>query len=401
MITRLKIESLSHEGRGITHYDGKVAFVTDALPDEIVDIKIIKETKSYLESIVTKYHKLSKIRKQSPCPYYKTCGGCQLGHLDYEDQLAFKVNKLNNILKKYSNIKGAIKVIPSKFDYYYRNKITLKVINYEWGYYSFKTHKFISIAECLLAKKSINEIFKFKEYFNFKNGEITLRSNYNNEIMIVINTKEKYKIDYEELKGKIKLLGIIVNEKLIYGQDKFIEKIQNKLFEVNYNSFFQVNLDVLSEVFTILNNSLYENVLDLYCGVGTLGLALNFNRLFGIENNKESVINALTNAKMNKKNNTYYLIGDSSKINEIKEHIDTIIIDPPRSGMNNKTLNNILNKNIENIIYMSCDPMTLGRDLNILKEKYKIAEIYLLDMFPNTYHIECITMLTQKVINRK
>ena len=162
------------------------------------------------------------------------------------------------------------------------------------------------------------------------------------------------------------------------------------------NSFFQINLEVLSKVFEIISKNNYNNIIDLYCGVGTLGIPINKNKLYGIETSNSSVKDAITNAKINNQNNNIYILGDSSKISEIKDKIDMIIIDPPRSGINKQTMNHLLKSNIKEIIYMSCNPHTLAKNLNLLKEKYIIKESYILDMFPQTYHIESITILTIK-----
>ena len=176
--------------------------------------------------------------------------------------------------------------------------------------------------------------------------------------------------------------------------------INNKLFKVNYNSFFQINNYMTKEMINIINNNCSEKILlDLYCGVGFLGQAINykFDKIYGIELNRNSIIDAINNAKINKINNTYYMCGDSSKlISNIKENVDTLIIDPPRSGLYKNMVNDVININSNIIIYVSCNPITLGRDINILKNKYYVDKIYLLDMFSNTYHFETVCVLKLK-----
>ena len=183
-----------------------------------------------------------------------------------------------------------------------------------------------------------------------------------------------------------------MNNKLIYGEDYYIEKVGKYLFKVNINSFFQINLNILSKVFDLISKDKYKTVVDLYCGVGTLGIALNKDKLYGIEIVPEAITDAIKNSEINKQNNLY-MLGDSSKISKIEDKIDCIIVDPPRSGLNNKTINNILKFNSKSIIYMSCNPITLARDLNILKEKYLVKKIYILNMFPKTKHVECVCFL--------
>src|SRR5574344_979785 len=354
MNIKVIIDSLDHEGRGIAHLIGKVI----------------------------RYLKMAEERVTPICPYYNICGGCSLSHLNYHNQLKYKQEKLSNILNKYAKLNPEINVIESDLEYNYRNKIELKIKDYKWGYYEETSNSFIEIKKCLLAKDSINDVISLTNLFKIKSGNIIIRSNYNDELIIKIETKEKYKIDFNTLKTKVKLLGIIVNNKLIYGENEFIEMIDKFLFKVNINSFFQINLNVLTKIKDLLEKEKYHNVVDLYCGVGTLGMFLNKDKLFGIEIVPEAVINANLNAKINQQSNNYYLLGDSSNISKISDKIDMIITDPPRSGLSKETIKYILDNEVKNLIYMSCNPLTLARDLNLLKEKYEIKNCYLFDMFP-------------------
>ncbi|MDD4407276.1 MAG: class I SAM-dependent RNA methyltransferase [Bacilli bacterium] len=391
-----KIESLDHQGRGITYSNGKVVFVENALPTEEVLIKVLEDKKKYSNAIVTKYNSYSKERIDVECPYYDICGGCNISHLNYENQLKFKEDKLKNILLKYSNLNVSPKVIKSDNEFYYRNKISLKINDNKWGYYKENTHNHIEINHCMISKESINKILKFKNLFNIKNGEITIRSNYNDEILINIETDSKYEIDINKLKKDNKIAGIIANDEVIYNQDFFFEKIDEYLFKVNYKSFFQVNFNILDKVFELIKQKEYQNIIDLYCGVGTLGIPIKKEKLYGIEITP-SINDAVYNCRLNKQKNNSYILGDSSKIKEIEDDIDLIVVDPPRKGIDNKTLDHIIAKKVSNIIYMSCDPITLSRDLNMLKEHYEIKSVYLFDMFPQTYHIETVVFMERIV----
>lgn len=391
-----KIESLDHQGRGITYSNGKVVFVENALPTEEVLIKVLEDKKKYSNAIVTKYNSYSKERIDVKCPYYDICGGCNISHLNYENQLKFKEDKLKNILLKYSNLNVSPKVIKSDNEFYYRNKISLKINDNKWGYYKENTHNHIEINHCMISKESINKILKFKNLFNIKNGEITIRSNYNDEILINIETDSKYEIDINKLKKDNKIAGIIANDEVIYNQDFFFEKIDEYLFKVNYKSFFQVNFNILDKVFELIKQKEYQNIIDLYCGVGTLGIPIKKEKLYGIEITP-SINDAVYNCRLNKQKNNSYILGDSSKIKEIEDDIDLIVVDPPRKGIDNKTLDHIIAKKVSNIIYMSCDPITLSRDLNMLKEHYEIKSVYLFDMFPQTYHIETVVFMERIV----
>lgn len=395
----IEIIKLDDEGRGIGYINNKIVFIANTLIGEIVDIEIIKETSKYYVGKVINYIKISDKRKKQKCPYYLLCGGCNILHMSYDDQIEYKKEKLKNILDKFAKINIDIEVIKNKEIFGYRNKIDLKIVNGFWGYYNSNTHDFVNVNKCLIAKNSINDVLRYKKYFKIKDGNIIIRSNYNDEILISINSSDKVIIDVESLKKYIKLVGIIVNDNLYYGDKFFIEKFNNKLFKVNYNSFFQVNSEVTKEMVRILKeNSKGNTLLDLYCGVGFLGQAIDFKyeKIYGIEINKNSIIDAIYNAKMNNIDNAYYICGDSSKITNIKESIDTLFIDPPRTGLVKNLVNEVIKTNAKNIVYVSCNPISLARDLNILKEKYDIKKIYLLDMFTNTHHVETISILNIK-----
>ena len=393
----VKVEKLDDFGRGIGYVDNKIIFISDAMIGEVVDVNIIKETNKYYEGEVIKYIKKSRDRVNVSCPYYKFCGGCNILHMNYDNQINYKKDKLKNILKKFSGLNLDIDVIKNKDVICYRNKIELKIQDNRWGYYNSSTHNFVEIDKCLLAKDSINKVIENKKYINVSNGSITIRCNYNDEILLCIETKDKVDIDIYSLKSNIKLVGVVVNNKTYYGDNFFYEMINNKIFKVNYNSFFQINNYITKEMINIINDNCNGKILlDLYCGVGFLGQVIDyeFDKIYGIELNRNSVIDAINNAKINKINNTYYMCGDSSKlISNIKENIDTLIIDPPRSGLYKNMVNDVLNICSDKIIYVSCNPITLVRDINLLKEKYTVEKIYLLDMFSNTYHFESVCVL--------
>ncbi len=395
MTTNIKIEKISYDGKGIGYIDGKVAFVSNALPNEIVNAKIIKENKNYYECETQEIIEKSKNRIKPACPYFSECGGCSYMHVTHEDEVEYKVNALKEILKRNAVIDANVSTIISNNELGYRNKLSLKVENYEFGFYKEESHEFIKIDECPLASLAIRNIFKLKEYLKFKEGNILIRSNFNDEIIIKINSESSVDLNIEKLKEHIKLVGIIINEKVLYGEDYFIEQVHNYFYKVNINSFFQINLNILDKVINLLRKKEYNTVADLYCGVGTLGIPLKKQKLYGIEIVKEAVIDAIYNAKINKQDNKY-LLGSAEAINKINAKIDTIIIDPPRAGLNKKTLDFLINYQSDNLIYMSCNPMTLAKNLKSLSAVYNIEEVFYLDMFPRTKHIECVSVLSRK-----
>lgn len=392
MSIKVKIDSYDHEGRGITRVNNKVVFIPNTIINEEHLIEITTDKKNYSEAISNEIIIKSPKRISPKCPYYDKCGGCNYLHLDIKDEEEIKTNNVINIIKKYSNLDINPKFISAKNNYNYRNKIELKIQDGLWGYYNNSSHDFIEIDECKLASKAINKIISNKELFNIQNGEIIIRSNYNDELLIKVITKEKCQINIADLTKDNKIVGILVNDKIIYGEDFFFERVGGYLFKVNINSFFQINLDILNEVFKIFKDKELGVVVDLYCGVGTLGISAKKDKLFGIEIVKEAVLDAMENSKINKQNNLY-MLGDSSNIKNINEHIDSIIVDPPRNGLSKETINNIMDIKPNTIIYMSCNPITLARDLNILKEHYIIESTFVLNMFPRTKHVETLCIL--------
>lgn len=391
----IKIEKYDNQGRGIGYLNKKIVFVPNTVIGETVEIEIVEEKDKYIVGKVINVISPSTIRIKSKCPYYDKCGGCEFMHLSMDEELRIKTNILTDLLKRNNIDVPKINVIQSNNKYNYRNKITLKIVNNEFGYYNSGTHNFTKIDYCYLAKDSINNIIKSYNLFKVSSGEITIRSNYNDEILIKITSNEKVDVDIEKLINDNKIVGIIVNDKVIYGENDYIEKVNNYLFKVNINSFFQVNLNILEKIEKILHAKKYHNVVDLYCGVGTLGMFVNKDKLYGIEIVKDAVINASINAKINKQNNMY-MLGDSSKISKINSDIDCIIIDPPRSGLNKETMKNIVTIKPDNLIYMSCNPLTFVRDMQILNKIYKVDEFYYLEMFPRTKHMEVLCTLKKK-----
>lgn len=390
------ILKLDDQGRGICYINNKITFVSHTLPNEEVDLELIKENSKYQIGKVKEIIKASPNRLKSLCPYYEQCGGCQLLHTSYEETLKFKEYKIKDILNKFADINiNSISITPSP-NFHYRNKITLKISAGKYGYYSEDSHILIPITKCLLVKEEINNFIPHIGEFNIQNGQIIIRSNYNQELLIAITSTDPITIPQNLTKYKV--AGIVHNGKTIYGNNSFIEILNKKFFEISYDSFFQINNDITSIILDTIKKQISTNqiVLDLYCGVGLLGIGTynNNKKLYGIEIIPNAILNAIKNSKMNKIPNVYYHLGDVSKIiAKINDQIDIVIVDPPRRGLDQKTINTILNIQPNQIIYMSCDPITLARDLKILKEKYKIESIQAFDMFPYTYHIESLCFL--------
>lgn len=368
MEVTVDIIDLDHFGRGIGKINNKVIFIPYTLPNETIKTKIVIDKKRYSEGIILEIIKSSNKRVNCLCRYYHFCGGCQLLHLEYEEQLLFKENKIKNIFNKYDLKDITINnIISNNKQFNYRNKVTLHEKNGKYGYYQEKTNDLIEINECLLLDEKINDAIKS---INGKNN-IIIRSN-----------------GYETT---------------INSNQKVLHTIVNKKFLVSNNSFFQVNKGITELLYNKILEYLKSNnesiILDLYCGTGTIGIFVSdaVKEVIGIEINKEAIIDANENKKINNIYNIDFICGDVGiEIDKLTIKPDAIIIDPPRSGLNTETINTILKLNPQKIIYVSCDPMSLVRDLNILKADYNILEVTPFDMFPNTYHVENLALLIRK-----
>ena len=391
---QVHIDRMDHFGNGIGYINGKIIFVKGALPGETVDVTITKDKKSFMEGTINTIIYKSSKRVEPFCKYFGVCGGCSLCHLTYENTLEYKKERVKNILSKFDIPK--INVIRNENDLYYRNKIELKIVDGKLGFYEKSTHNLIEIKECKVTKKSINKSFEFVKNMKLENANVTIRANYNDEVLIIIDSKEKPVILNPE---DYKIVGIVLNDKCIYGQDNFMEKINNLFFTVSYNSFFQVNNYINLELFNLIKENIVgKTVLDLYSGVGTLSIVASkvVDKLYSIEVTQNAVKNALINAKINKCDNINSILGKvEDKIGFINDKIDTIIVDPARAGLDKKTIEVINKLSPQRIIYVSCDTQSLANNLVDLTN-YGIKKFYILDMFSYTYHIECFCILDKK-----
>ena len=394
------IVRLDDYGRGICYVKDKITFVPNTCVGDILEIEIIKEAKKYnigkIKSII------SSKRQNSFCPYSDICGGCSLSLMSYEDTLGFKKQKLEHLFKKFCTLELNIPVIASPKPLEYRNKITLHVKEGIVGLYKEETNEIVSINECKLVPYKVNEFIRIIPKFNIQNGTVVIRNNYNMELLVNFITDDNINIPNLT---EFKIVGILQNGKVLKGEDFFIERLNNMYFKVSYDAFFQINLGITKKLFDLLIGLAPKdkNVLDLFCGTGTLGLTLApfSKKVYGIEINENATINATYNAKINGLNNCYYLCGDANKlISKINDKIDLVIIDPPRSGMSKEGIDLLRKVKADTIIYIACDPITLARDINYLKNDYGVKTAVGLDMFGFTYHVECVSVLYRKSLEK-
>ena len=387
----VKCERLDHFGRGLGHVLGKIIFVPDLLPNEEALVKIILDKKKYMVGEVIQLVKKSNYRIEPKCPY-ENCG-CALKSLDYFKTLEFKKDKVIDILKRYGEIEGVVKeIVSSRNIYAYRNKITLKVKYGKIGYFKNGTNDLIEINRCEIASKKSNEIIKVLKNSDLSKVREVIIKDFG-EVMLII----KGDMNIEKL--KLLVNSIYINDRLVYGKENIIATLGEFKFYVSKDSFFQVNMDVALKLYNKVLEYLDggKSVLDLYCGTGTISLFLSryFDEVTGIEINEEAVRCAFLNKKLNNISNVRFICGDVSKL-VYDLQADNIVVDPPRSGLTSKGISDILNINPDRVVYVSCDPMTLARDLKLFKEKYEVKEVTLFDMFPWTYHVESVSLLIRK-----
>lgn len=398
----MKIEKLDYYGRGISRSSGKVYFIENALKDEDVSITLLKEKKKYCEAKLKEISNISKDRTEAKCKYYNVCGGCQIMHIKEEKQEEFKKEKVEEILKKFLKYNKDVNDIVFSKNFNYRNKVVLHVKDNKLGFYKNKTNELIEIDKCLLLNPVINDLISYlKNYIELKDIEkITIKvGNKTNEVMLIIDGSIAY---YQNLLEIVDVL--IINEKVMTTKDYITSYIGNKKYIIKRNSFFQVNYDISTRMYNKVKDVIVKekskNVLDLYCGTGTIGIYISdvVSKITGIEVVSDAIESANTNKKINNAENIEFILGKvEDKLDFISNNnIDTVIVDPPRSGLHKKVIPILEKISPKTIIYVSCDPITMARDIKLLSNNYELVEVTPYDMFPNTYHVECVCVLKLK-----
>lgn len=403
---QVEIFNLDHQGRGIGRINNKIIFISNALPGEIIEAKIVLEKKNFYEGKINRVLKASDDRITSICPHFDECGGCQYLNVAYEKSLEYKQNKVIDILKKYLQIDIKINpIIKSDDNLFYRNKVTFQVEE-NIGFYKEKSNTLIPIDTCFIADKNINNLYKIiKDNISLNNiTQIIFRvSKKTNESMVIFKTNDYIDTNKIVQVLKEKTDSIYMNNELLYGKGKIIENLLDYNFYISPSSFFQVNTlqaeKLYSKALEYANITNSDLVLDLYCGTGTIGIlaSKNAKKVIGVELNNEAIKDANRNKELNKVNNIEFYSGDVGKIlTKNNYNPQVIIVDPPRAGLDSTAINQILKIRPERLVYVSCDLMTLTRDLKILSEHYNILELTPVDMFPMTAHVESVVKLELK-----
>lgn len=398
------IDRLNHQGKGICSIDGRSVFVLDALPLEKVRIKIEHVSKKFVSACVVERFVNSSNRVDAKCPYYELCGGCDIMHISYDFQHDFKINKVRDIMNKFLSVKVNICDITFDNQFNYRNKTTFHVKE-GIGFYKEKSYELIDIDECLISSYEINNVLNILKKMDLSGvDKVVVRSSYyDKSVMVIFDVFDKVNEDMiiNFLKDYASSIYVRKNKyKLIYGKEYIIDKIGECKFVISPDSFFQVNTamayKLYSKVMDYASIDSSSNVLDLYCGTGTIGLFVGkyCKSLVGVEINESAIHDANINKDLNGISNAKFICGDSGEVlKKLDKNFDVVIVDPPRSGLSELSINEVISVGASRIIYVSCDPVTLARDLNILKNYYNIEEISLFDLFPNTNHVECVCVL--------
>ena len=438
---------------GNAHLNGFVLFVKGAIPGDRIEARVIKKKKDYAEARMTALLDPSPDRVQAPCPYSGFCGGCQWQHVAYERQLGFKKDHIKDAVSRIGGLPQVLvhDVIPSEKQFAYRNKMEFSFSDRRWflphefnektkvdefalglhvpGTYS----KVIDVEACLLQQEKGNHILREVKKFvrqsrvpvyGLKSHQgfwrfLTLRySAHFNEWMVNLITADErpsmLKPLVEALSFRFHNIKTIVNsihggrasiavgeKETIYSGDGMIQdRIGPFTFQISANSFFQTNsrgAEVLYnkvKEFAELTGS--ELVLDLYSGTGTIAIFLSSlaKKIIGMEIIQSAVTDAEKNCKINGILNCRFILGDiKENLTDLKMKPDVLIIDPPRAGMHKDVLSRVMELGTERIVYISCNPATLARDIKIMSQDYRVVEIQPVDMFPHTFHIESVAKL--------
>ena len=444
------IISQGYEGEGIAKIDNKYPiFIEGALKGEKVKVRIVKVNKNFAYGKLMEVLEASEERVNPPCAIYKRCGGCKIQHASYKAQLDFKWDRVKDCVSKIGKLDPSIVKYPLGMEepWRYRNKVQLPIglINGEVkiGFFAPRSHDIIDMESCLIQDEIGDKVVKLTrewiEKFNIRpynvDGEydekgivrhIMIRRGFTtNEVMVVLVTngeKLPHKEEFVDLMVKnipgIKSIIQNINSKktnvilgleskTLWGEDTISDYIGDFRFNISPLSFFQVNpiqTEVLyGKALEYANLTGNEEVFDAYCGTGTITLFLSqkAKKVYGVEIIPQAIDNAWINAKENKVENVEFFVGESEVVipDLINKGVkaDVVVVDPPRKGCDKKLLDAITNIDAKKIVYVSCDPSTLGRDLQVLEENgYKTLEVQPVDMFPNTAHVETVVSLRRK-----
>lgn len=438
---KVKCIGMDEEGKGIVKIMGKEVHIPYLLEGETAFVEVSYK-RNTISTRVLRIEDKSEYRVKPECTHFNQCGGCHLQHMSYKGQAEFKQKTIEKLMKPYHQVN---EILTMKEPYFYRNKIhsTLaydvnkKIVS---GIYEENTHHVIPVDECMIQDKHADEIIAsireiMKKYrmrpYDEDTGQgflrhILVKTGFKSkEVMVVLVVSSqmfpgKNNFIKELLKKHPDITTIIMNvnnlktslvlgnvEKVLFGKGYIEDTLCGCVFQISPRSFYQINpvqTEVLYgkaiEMAKLKGN---ETVLDAYCGIGTISLIVSsrVKNVMGVELNKDAVKDAIKNAKRNKITNAYFYNEDAgdfmSNLAKEKQSIDTVFMDPPRSGCDERFLSSLVKLGPQNVIYISCNPVTQERDIRFLTQHgYRVGEIQPVDMFPQTYHVECVVGIRRK-----
>ncbi len=460
IIKNVEVLNIAAEGKSIARIDDKVVFITQVIPGDIVDIQLTKKRTSFMEAVPVKFHKYSDLRVKAFCEHFGVCGGCKWQNLPYDEQLKYKHQQVIDNLERIAKVDlpEVDYILGSEKTTYYRNKLEYTFSNKRWltkdeiktnddlkqdnalGFHVPKIwDKIVNINKCYLQADPSNAIrLEFKKYaddnnlayFDIRKQEgllrnLIIRTSTTNELMVIAvfyqNDQDAITKLLNHIHTKfpeITSLMYIVNSKsndsisdqeviLFKGNDFLYEQMEDLKFKIGPKSFYQTNSEqaynLYSKAREFAGLTGKEIVYDLYTGTGTIAnfVAKNAKKVVGLEFVPEAIEDAKVNSEINGIKNTAFFAGDMKDIlteSFIAENgtPDVIITDPPRAGMHKDVVEIIMKAMPEKIVYVSCNPSTQARDINLLDVNYKITKVQPVDMFPHTYHVENIVLLERK-----
>ncbi|MGF9892914.1 23S rRNA (uracil(1939)-C(5))-methyltransferase RlmD [Priestia megaterium] len=439
-------EDLTHDGAGVAKVNGFPIFVQNALPGESGQVKVIKVKKGYAFGKLIKHHTISEQRVEAPCPVYKQCGGCQLQHVSYEGQLQFKQKQVKDVMARIGYLPDVPvhSTLGMNDPWRYRNKAQVPVAEREGGlvagFYQQRSHDIINMDACLIQQQANDDVVQAVKSICEKHGVSAYQEQKHKgslrhimaryglvtgEIMVVIVTrtaelpnKKRIIEDIIEAVPNVKSIVQNVNSKrtnvilgnqtnVLWGEEYIYDYIGDVKFAISAKSFYQVNPEqtkvLYDKALEYASLTGEETVIDAYCGIGTISLFLaqKAKKVYGVEIVPEAIEDAKRNAELNGIYNAEFEVGEAEVVipNWYKQGIkaDVIVVDPPRKGCDEALLNTIIDMKPKKVVYVSCGPATLARDLAILeKGGYETVEVQPVDMFPHTTHVENVAVVKLK-----
>lgn len=457
LIEMLEIVDIAAEGKSIGRHEDMVVFVPQAVPGDVVDVQVLRKRKRFMEGIVTNYHKYSDNRAEPFCEHFGVCGGCKWQNLPYPEQLKFKQKQVLDSLERIAKVEipEMLPIIPSDDLVHYRNKLEYTFSESRWltdeevnskmeiadrkavGFHiPGRFDRVLDIRKCHLQAEPSNQIrlaireFALQHQFRFFDHAkqegflrtLTIRNTCKGEVMVILSFFEDRKPEIEKLMDfiadkfpQLTSLMYVINPKgndtlhdlnliLYHGREYITEAIGDLQFKIGPKSFFQTNTMQAMKLYGITKDFAgltgNETVYDLYTGIGTIALFLAgyCMHIIGIEYIPEAIEDAKRNADLNSIVNASFFAGDIKNI--LNDEFaathgkpDVITIDPPRTGMHGDVIKQILKMIPDKIIYVSCNPATQARDIQMLSEKYELKKVQPVDMFPHTHHVENVALL--------